>query len=61
MGGGSEWQAKRSEANPEARDYDYFAVKSSFDLTSQLFPGPSPAATLEQHQNGWWGYRRSPP
>ncbi|HYQ15488.1 MAG TPA: hypothetical protein VEQ58_07020, partial [Polyangiaceae bacterium] len=49
---------ERFDASREADDYDYFLVKSSFDRTSQLFPGTRPAAVLDQHESDWWGYRR---
>jgi hypothetical protein len=59
MGGGSEWAPERFSAEREACDYDYFVVKSSDDRTAWLFPGPRPAALLEQHEGDWWGYRRT--
>lgn len=59
MGGGSEWVPEHFDASREAADYDYFIVKSSLDRTDGLFPGPRPAAVLEQHIGDWWGYRRA--
>jgi hypothetical protein len=58
MAGGSEWAPERFDAAREAADYDYFIVKSSFDRSSELFPGPEPAAVQELHFGDWWGYRR---
>lgn len=61
MSGGSEWFPERFDAALEAADYDYFIVKSSVDRGALLFPGPRPAATLDQHVGQWWGYRRPSP
>ena len=61
MAGGAEWAPERFDAAQEAADYDYFIVKSSFDRTASLFPGPAPAAVLDQHIGDWWGYRRVAP
>ncbi len=58
MGAGAEWAPERFDATTEADDYDYFIVKSSFDRTSSLFPGPNAAAVLDQRVGDWWGYRR---
>jgi len=60
MGGGAEWAPERFDPAQEAADYAYFIVKSSFDRTDSLFPGPAPAAVLDQHIGDWWGYRRAP-
>jgi hypothetical protein len=60
MGGGSEWSPESFNWERETSDYDYFIVKSASDRTSWLFPGPQPAAVLEQHFGDWWGYRRLP-
>jgi hypothetical protein len=61
MPGGLEWLPERFDAEREARDYDYFVVKSSADRSAWLFPGPSPVAVLDQHVGDWWGYRRTTP
>lgn len=58
MGGGSEWDPGAFDAEREAADYDYFIVKSSAERSAELFPGPSPAATLKSHQGDWWCYVR---
>jgi len=59
MGSGAEWAPELFDASREAADYHYFIVKSSLDRTSSLFPGPQPAAVLDQHVGDWWGYRRA--
>jgi hypothetical protein len=59
MTGGSEWFPERFDAEREAPDYDYFIVKSSVDRSTELFPGPNPAARLDQRVGDWWGYRRA--
>jgi hypothetical protein len=59
MGGGSEWVPERFDAEREAPDYDYFIVRSRVDRSTELFPGPAPAAVLEQRVGEWWGYRRT--
>jgi hypothetical protein len=61
MGGGMEWAPERFDAARETDDYDYFIVESQSDRGATLFPGPEPAAVLEQHVGNWWGYRRSRP
>ncbi len=57
MTGGSEWAPERFDAAREASDYGYFMVKSSVDRSMDLFPGPAPAALLDQRVGDWWGYR----
>ena len=57
--GGAEWRPEDFDATSEAKHYDYFLVKSSFDRTKSLFQGAGNTIALDARMGDWWGYRAS--
>ena len=57
MGGGAEWRPEDFDATREAKHYDYYLVKSSFDRQNALFASLGGAVVLDAHVGPWWGYR----
>jgi hypothetical protein len=59
MAGGAEWRPQDFDATREAKHYDYYLVKSSFDRGKSLFGGLGGAVVLDAHVGDWWGYRNT--
>jgi hypothetical protein len=55
------------EQHPEGFDwryeppYDYYVVRSPFDVGGQMFLGAESSVTLVQNTGAWWLYRRVAP
>jgi hypothetical protein len=56
MQNGAEWRPQDFEPEREVVHFDFFAVHSQHDRTSQLFGASTVPVRLVAHFGDWWGY-----